>query len=86
MYQKQIDAKVQDLRDKFDLPFDELYHKEKRLVDQVVKAEEELKKKIKSLPIPLGANTLFNPDDIPQDIPMNPLLKSEHQFVRDQRD
>jgi hypothetical protein len=30
-----------------------------------VKAEEALKKKIKSLPIPLGANTLFNPDDIP---------------------
>ena len=30
--------RVNELRDRMDLPFDELYHKEKALVDNVIKA------------------------------------------------
>jgi hypothetical protein len=36
--QKKVDKIVQDRLDNLDVPFDELYHKEKKVVDQVVKA------------------------------------------------
>jgi hypothetical protein len=38
-----IQEKIESLRDKFDLPFDELYQKEKKLVDAVIKATQALK-------------------------------------------
>lgn len=31
--EKIIKERIQDMKDKFDLPFDEMYHKEKKLVD-----------------------------------------------------
>ena len=37
-----LQAQVESLRDRFDIPFDELYHKEKRLVDAVIKATQAL--------------------------------------------
>jgi hypothetical protein len=40
------------------MPFDELYHKEKRLVDSVIKATEALKAKEESLPDPMGAENV----------------------------
>ena len=47
------------LRDKFDLPFDELYHKEKRLVDAVIKATQALEAKEAALPNPRGDERTF---------------------------
>jgi hypothetical protein len=35
----EIDAMIDKLRGKLDMPFDELYHKEKRLVDDVIRCE-----------------------------------------------
>jgi len=52
-YQGKIDNLVADLRDKFDQPYDELYHKEKILIQNVIEAEAALKKKMDSLPSPL---------------------------------
>lgn len=33
-----LQVTIEALKDRFDVPFDELYHKEKRLVDAVIKA------------------------------------------------
>jgi len=55
---------VKELRSKFDMPFDELFHKEKKLVDAVVKATEALKRKESTLPNPIGANRIFNPNEL----------------------
>ncbi len=37
-----LNEMIQDLRNKSDLPFDELYHKEKSLVQAVIEAEKAL--------------------------------------------
>ena len=47
------------------------YHKEKKLVDAVIKAEEALRAKEASLPNPMG--------------PQTDALDIEHQFLTDQR-
>lgn len=46
------------------MPFDELYHKEKKLIDNVIKAEKALKAKEKMLPNPM-AHYNFNPNELP---------------------
>lgn len=46
------------------MPFDELYHKEKKLVDNVIKAEKALKAKEKMLPSPMAHNN-FDPNELP---------------------
>ena len=43
--QEEIDKMVNDLREKLNLPFDELYHKEKALVEAVIEADKALKRK-----------------------------------------
>ena len=43
--QRDIDAMVEEYRGRYDLPFDELYHKEKGLVRAVVEAHKALKTK-----------------------------------------
>lgn len=48
------------------MPFDELYHKEKRLVDAVIKATEALKAKEASLPDPMGAERIFSAEELKQ--------------------
>jgi hypothetical protein len=45
--QESIDEMVAEYRGKYDLPFDELYHKEKALVQAVVEAHKALKVKEK---------------------------------------
>ena len=45
---------ISDLRNKSDLPFDELYHKERNLVPAVIEAEKALKLKEQSLKSPLA--------------------------------
>lgn len=54
-----LEKHVASLRDKFDLPFDELYHKEKRLVDAVIKATQALEAKEAALPNPMGDERTF---------------------------
>lgn len=49
---------IQDLRGKFDIPFDELYHKEKKLVEAVIEAEKQFKLKQSSLTSPLQPDLL----------------------------
>ena len=48
-----IDNLITGLRDSMDLPFDELYHKEKQMIQNVIDAEKALEKKISTLPDPL---------------------------------
>lgn len=59
-----LQDKVKSLRDHFDMPFDELYHKEKRLVDSVIKATEALKAKEAALPDPMGAERMFSAEEL----------------------
>ncbi len=66
------------------MPFDELYHKEKRLVDQVIKATEALKAKEQNLPDPMGAERIFKPEEL-QNQYLNDEFRDEHQFLKDQR-
>ena len=66
------------------MPFDELYHKEKRLVDAVIKATESLKAKENSLPDPMGAERIFSSQDI-NGLQVSSDYGLEHQFIKDQR-
>ena len=75
--------RVEELRNKFDMPFDELYHKEKKLIDQVIKAEKALKDKERTLANPLPANTQYDPREIPPELLAGTGYPHEHQFVRD---
>lgn len=45
---KKIDKMIEEYRGRYDLPFDELYHKEKALVGAVVQADRALKDKEKN--------------------------------------
>jgi len=44
---------VSDIRGRFDMPFDELYHKERNIVQSVIKAEKALKAKQDKLNSPM---------------------------------
>ncbi len=66
------------------MPFDELYHKEKRLVDSVIKATEALKAKENSLPDPMGAERMFSPEELNGKY-LSSDYSTEHQFIKDQR-
>jgi hypothetical protein len=66
------------------MPFDELYHKEKRLVDSVIKATEALKAKEESLPDPMGAERMFSPQELNGKY-ISSDYTTEHQFIKDQR-
>ena len=59
-----LQAHVESLKDKFDIPFDELYHKEKRLVDAVIKATQALQAKEALLPNPMGDERTFSLDEL----------------------
>jgi len=79
-----VEGYVQELRDKFDMPFDELFHKEKRLVDAVVKATEALRRKEATLPNPMGADRTFSTTELKNEYYAKE-LQTEHQFSIDQR-
>jgi hypothetical protein len=66
------------------MPFDELFHKEKRLVDAVVKATEALRRKEATLPNPMGADRIFSPNELKNEYYAKE-LQTEHQFSIDQR-
>jgi hypothetical protein len=55
---------IEALKDRFDVPFDEMYHKEKRLVDAVIKATEALKKKEGELPNAMGPERMFRREEL----------------------
>jgi hypothetical protein len=59
-----IQAKINSLRGQFDLPFDELYQKEKKLVDAVIRATKALRKKEADLCSPISENRLFTPQEL----------------------
>jgi hypothetical protein len=46
------------LRENSDKPFDELYHREKLLVQNVILAEKELKRKLEAQPCPVSKETI----------------------------
>ena len=75
---------VEELRDKFDIPFDELYHKEKRLVDAVIKATQALKAKEDILPNPMGDERTFALNELQGEY-LSEEYQSEHPFVRAER-
>lgn len=53
-YQDMIEKHAQEVRDKQDTPFDEIYHKERKLVSDIIKAELALKALKDKLPNPAG--------------------------------
>jgi hypothetical protein len=81
---ERIKAQISEIRDRFDLPFDELYHKEKKLVDAVIRATAALRSKEANLPDPMGADRTYSPGQLMNEYHQEE-LQAEHQFVRDQR-
>jgi len=44
---------LESIRGRMDLPFDELYHKEKGLIQEVVEAQKAFDERLNSLPSPM---------------------------------
>ena len=70
------------LKSRTDIPYDELYHKERTLVDNVVKAQQALNQKRAQLPIAFGEGRVFKPQDFATITNPNPL---ETQFEQDMK-
>jgi len=49
-----IEKVIADARENMDMPFDELYHKQKKVIQDVIDAEKALEEKMKSLPNPIA--------------------------------
>jgi hypothetical protein len=82
-----INAKVKKVREETDTPFDELYHKERKLVLDIVRLEKILQDIRDTQPNPL-ANRLIDVDEIVDEHPdFGNVYKQnqESQFVKDQR-
>lgn len=69
-----------------DTPFDEIYHKERNLVADIVRAMQSIKDIESKLPNP-ASNRFFDPKDIDEDPMYGDLYQSqnESQYVRDKR-
>ena len=65
-----------------DLPFDELYHKEKHLIDNIVKAQKALDEKQAKLPNPFESGRIFKDSDIPTEL-ADFISGTESQFIND---
>ena len=76
-----LQAHVESLKDKFDIPFDELYHKEKRLVDAVIKATQALQAKEALLPNPMGDERTFSLDELKGQY-LGEEFQPDHPFIR----
>jgi hypothetical protein len=63
-----IDQKLFDAKYAFDVPYDELYHKEKNLVQAVINAEKALKLKESTLPLPIGPERFIDPKNLNQNV------------------
>lgn len=79
-----VQEQISDLRGHFDLPFDELYHKEKYLVDRIIKATQALQKKEAELPNPMGPERTFSLNELKGEY-MQDELQAEHPYVKSQR-
>lgn len=62
-YYKLIQDKVKTSRAEFETPFDEVYHKERKLVQDIIRAEKAIKAIQAKLPNPIE-NRMFDPADI----------------------
>lgn len=49
---KLVDKMIAEQRENFNQPFDELYHKQKKMIQEVIDAEKALKAKLESLTDP----------------------------------
>lgn len=65
---EKINARVKKMREETDQPFDELYHKERKLVMDIVRLEKLLNQIRDTQPHPMG-NAMFNVDEIVDDHP-----------------
>ena len=85
-YQDMIEKHAQEVRDKQDTPFDEIYHKERKLVQDIIRAQKAIEELQKKQPNP-AASMKFNPKDIDEDPEFGDLYGSMHedQFIRDKR-
>ena len=79
-----LEEHVASLKDKFDIPFDELYHKEKRLVDAVIKATQALQAKEAALPNPMGDERTFSLNELQGEY-LAEEFQAEHPFIRAER-
>jgi cell pole-organizing protein PopZ len=85
-YLKRIKAEVEKYRDEMDTPFDEIYHKERKLVSDIVRAMQSIKDIESKLPNP-AANRMFDPKDIDEDPVYGDMYSSAHepQYIRDKK-
>ncbi|CDW82520.1 UNKNOWN [Stylonychia lemnae] len=83
--QQQVDLLIEQRQDEYEIPFDELYHKEKKLIDQVVKAYQALEEKQATLPSPLGPQRIIEPTDVSEELLAEKGFAIQSQFERDQR-
>lgn len=65
-YQQKIDEEVKRAREEQDVPFDEIYHKERKLVQEIIRAQKAIKDIRENQPDPAEAMR-FNPKDIDED-------------------
>ena len=85
-YRAKIAADVQRVREETDTPFDEIYHKERKLVQDIIRAQKAIEELQQKQPNP-AASMKFNPKDIDEDPEFGDLYGSMHedQFIRDKR-
>jgi len=62
----EIREKVKKFREEMDVPFDEIYHKERKLVHDIIKAQKAIQAIEEKLPNPIEGS-IFNPEDIDED-------------------
>ena len=81
-----INESVKKVRSDFDTPFDELYHKERKLVHDIIRAEQAMRAIEEKLPNP-AEEAFFNPKDIDEDPVYGDLYGAdrEPQFIKDKR-
>ena len=77
-YLKRIQAEVEKYRNEMDTPFDEIYHKERKLVSDIVRAMQSIKDIESRLPNP-AANRLFDPKDIDEDPVYGDMYSAERE-------
>ena len=84
--QEQINEDVAKVRSDLDTPFDELYHKERKLVADIIRAEKAIRAIEEKLPNPAEA-MMFDPKDIDEDPVYGDLYNAdrEPQFIKDKR-
>ena len=85
-YLEKITSDVKRARDQLDLPFDEIYHKERKLVQDIIRAQKAIEE-IQAKQVDPADGYKFDPKDIDEDPVFGDmyLQSSEPQFIRDKR-